>query len=1060
MRFGVLGPLAVWTSAGVPVEVSGTKPRSLLAALLMQEGRFVSTDRLIEDLWGEDLPGNPLATLQNKVWQLRRTLEGGEPGAGNLVVYQQAGYLLRTEPGAVDADRFTTLTGQARATADPRARAALFAEAMALWRGEPYADFVDLEFTRPAIAQLNEQRIGAVEEHARARLELGEHAQLVEELTDVVAKHPLRESLQATYLLALYRVGRQGEALHGYTQLREQLRSELGTDPGRELVELHRAMLDQSPALDADPGGPPANLPAPLTELIGRTEDVEAVSSLLRTERVVTLTGTGGVGKTRLALAAAGRLRDGYPDGTFLVPLVNLEPGAGAADVAEAVAETLGIRDGIASGRGRAQQPAAPADRLVEVLRNKRMLLVLDNCEHVIEAAAELIDVVLRSAPGLHVLLTSQEPLRVTGEHVYYVAPLGVPDAASDTDLARSSAVELFVARAAAASPGFVLESGNAAAVASICRRLDGIPLALELAATQVRGMGVHQLARGLDDRFHLLTAGRRGAPQRQQTLRATVDWSWELLSDAERAVLRRLAVHVNGSTLAGAEATCAGDDVEPSAVVELLARLVDRSLVIVTEGRRYRLLSPVTAYCVEQLHAAGEFDEVRRRHSRYYLTLAEEAEPHLRGHEQRHWLRRLDTENANLRAALETFRHDDTAEEALRLVAALSWYWVLRGRLREGGWALAAAHAHPGPAPHGLRAQAAAWYSGIQLMLGERPAVAYDEIAGSDADAGLARARWFWGAALYSFGDLSASEAEVRRALVTFRSLGDRWGIAVALWTRGFFSFLRGDLTTLRQDCERSDELFRQVGDRWGRMQATGSLAELAELAGDYAQAERWHRDGLRTAEDLGLWADVPAKLIGLGRAAMFTGDYSRARKAFERAERLAAEQSNRFWEILADENVGCCARREGDLEIAETHLRSALKAYQQIGHEPGVVNTLAELGFVAEQRGDVTEASACHIAGFDRARDLGNQRSAALALEGLAGAQLVAGRPARAARLLGTAAVLRETADVPVPEPQRPDVERITEAVRDQLGAETFAAEFRAGRAQEPREHLPDRR
>lgn len=1044
--------------------MAGTKLRSLLAALLVHEGRFVSTDRLIEDLWGDDLPGNPLATLQNKVWQLRRALDNAEPGAGSMVVHQQAGYVLRTEPGAVDADRFTTLTSQARAATDPRTQAALFAEAMALWRGEPYIDFADLEFTRPAIALLNEQRIRAIEDHAEALHELGEHAQLVEQLTDVVAQHPLRERLQATYLLALYRAGRQGEALHWYTQLQERLRSELGTGPGKELVELHLAMLDQNPALDPAPAqastdGPPTNLPAPLTELIGRAEDIKAVSSSLLTERVVTLTGTGGVGKTRLALATAGRLRDSFPDGTFLVSLVHLEPDAGVAAVAEVVAGTLDVRDGIASGGARAQ-PASPADRLVEVLRTKRMLLVFDNCEHVIEAAAELIDVLVRSAPDLYVLPTSQEPLRVTGERVYYVAPLGVPGAVSDTDLARSSAVELFVTRAAAASPGFALESGNAAAVASICRRLDGIPLALELAATQVRGMGVYELARALDDRFHLLTAGRRGAPERHQTLRATVDWSWELLSDAERAVLRRLAVHVNGCTLAGAEATCAGDDVEPAAVVELLARLVDRSLVTVTDGRRYRLLAPVTAYCVEQLHAAGEFDEVRRRHGRYYLALAEEAEPHLRGHEQRHWLRRLDTENANLRAALETFLHADKAAEALRLVTALGWHWVLRGRLREGGWALAAAHAHPGPAPQGLRAEAAAWYSGIRLMLGERPAVGDDEIRGNNADAGLARARWFRGAALYSFGDLAASEKEVHRALATFRSLGDRWGIAAALWTRGFFSLLRGDFATLRRDCEQSDELFREVGDRWGQMQATGSLAELAELAGDYAQAERWHRDGLRTAEDLGLWADVPAKLVGLGRVAMFTGDYSRARKPLERAERLAAEQSNRYWEIVADANLGSCARREGDLGTAETHLRNALKSYQQIGHEPGVVNTLAELGFVAEQRGDAAEALACHIAGFERASELGNQRSAALALEGLAGAQMVAGRPVRAARLLGTAAALRERAEAPAPAPERPDIERITEAVRDQLGAETFAAKFNAGRALQPQEHLTDSR
>lgn len=1059
MRFGVLGPVAVWSPAGVPVSVSGTKLRALLAALLVREGRIVSTDRLIEDLWGGDLPAKPLATLQNKIWQLRRSLEAAEPGAGNAVVHQQSGYLLRTEPGAVDAERFTRIVGQARATEDPRARAALFAEAMTLWRGEPYADVADLEFARPAIAVLDNQRVRVIEDHARARLELGEQAQLVAELAEVVAQYPLRERLQATYLLTLYRAGWQGEALHGYAELRERLRSELGTDPGRELVELHRAMLDQSPALDPVPAdvGPPTNLPAPLTDLIGRDGDLETVCSLLLIGRVVTLTGIGGVGKTRLALATAERLRDSFPGGTFLIPLVNLPPGADTATVAALVARILDVRDGIASSPSRATWSASPTNRLVEMLRANRALLVFDNCEHVIDATAELIDALLRAAPGLHVLPTSQEPLRLTGEQVHVVAPLAVPDTDTDTDPARSSAVKLFAARAAAASPGFAITPDDAAAVVRICRRLEGIPLALELAATQVRGMGVHEQARALDNRFHLLAAGKRGEPKRHQTLRATIDWSWELLSVAERAVLRRLAVHVSGCTLDGAVATCAGEDVAPAAVVHFLASLVDRSLVTVTGDRRYRLLAPVMAYCVERLREAGEFDEVRRRHSRHYLAFAEEADPQLRSHGQRRWLSILDRENANLRAALDTFLREDRPEEALRLVTALGWYWVLRGRLREGQDWLAAAHAHPGPAPDNLRAAALAWSAGIRLMLGERPDVGDDEIVGAGADVGLARARWFRGAALYSFGDLAASEAEVRWALTTFRALEDQWGIAAALWTRGFFTMLRDDLTTLRRDCERSVELFNELGDRWGQLQATGSLAELAELAGDYAQAERWHREGLRTAEDLGLWADVPVKLVGLGRVAMFTGDYSGARKPLERAARLAAEQSNRFWEIVADANLGGCARRAGDLDTAEAHLRNALKSYQRIGHEPGVVNTLAELGFVAELRCDATEAFACHIASYTRARKLGDQRSAALALEGLAGTQIVADRPVRAARLLGMAAALRERLDAPVPAPARPDVERITAAVRDSLGTKEFATQLQTGRGQEPQEYLP---
>ncbi|MBA9003144.1 BTAD domain-containing putative transcriptional regulator [Thermomonospora cellulosilytica] len=1053
MRFGVLGPLGVWTTDGRPVDVPGATVRALLADLLVHAGRPVSADRLAEDLWEGAPPGNPSGALHTKIWQLRRALERAEPGGRELVASRPPGYLLRVNADAVDAGRFTALADRARQTADPRERAALLADALALWRGAAYADFADRGFARAEITRLEERRLTVLEEWAEARLETGDHAALADELGALVAEHPLRERLHAAYMLALHRAGRRSRALEVYRELRERLRDELGLDPGREVAAVHEAVLRE----DTTPRPPPAprraGLPAPLTDLIGREDALERVDALLARGRLVTLTGPGGVGKTRLAVEVARRQGEAFPDGVHLVELGTLGASADRAALEEAVATVLGLRD--APGRTR---PGGPGDRLVGALRARRSLLVLDNCEHVADTAAELAEFLLQYAPDLRILVTSQVPLGIPGEQVEVVAPLRVP--APDADpaaVAGSAAARLFTARAAAAAPGFALDAGNAAAVAAICRRLDGIPLALELAATRVRAMGVHELAHRLDDRFRLLDSGRRAAPPRQRTLRAMIDWSWEPLGDAERAVLRRLAVHADGCTLHAAERTCAGAPVAAGQVPGLLARLVDRSLVAVTDGAdgpRYRLLETVAAYCTERLREAGELDRATARHLRHYTALAEEAEPQLRGHGQRRWLAVLDAETANLRAALDGAVRDGAADSALRLVNALAWYWILRGRLREAARSLDRALALDGPP--GAAAEAAAWRAGVGLMTGEavRLPPPYERRDGDPVR--LARAHWFLGAALFNFGDRTAGERVATRALADFRALGDRWGEAAALWTLGWYALVRCDLAALRRDAERSHELFRALGDRWGQLQATDNLAELAEITGDYAQAARLHRDGLAIAEELGLWTDVPVKLAGLGRIALLTGDPARAAELYGRARRMAAEQSNRFWEIVAVAGLGAVARRRGDTDLAERHLREALDGYRRIGYEPGIAQTLADLGFLAERRGDVDEALALHLEGSAAARATGDPRAVALALEGLAGVRARAGDHAHAARLLGTAAATREAVGAPLPPAERSEVDRIAAAARRALGEEVFAAELARGRDTGPGEQL----
>lgn len=1055
MRFGVLGPVAVWTSGGDPVAVPGLKVRALLADLLVHEGRPVPADRLIDDLWGEDLPSNPAGALSAKVSQLRRALEDAEPGARDLVVSGPAGYALRTEQ--VDAVEFRAFL--ARAEEDP---ATILAEAEALWRGPAFADFADEAFTQPAITRLTEQRLTAQEDRAEARLALGEHTRLADELGDLVAEHPLRERLRAAHMRALYRAGRQSEALACFDRLRTLLADELGLDPSAELVELHQAMLTQDPSLDAAkrPARPASNLPAQRTELIGRDDAVAEVSARLGEgeDRLVTLTGPGGVGKTRLALAVAAGLLVDFPDGVRLVELAAVEP-PGALDARDALIDVVLTALDVREAPG---ETVTATERLTAALQPRRVLLVLDNCEHLIDQVAELADLVLAAAPGLRVLATSREALAIEGEVVWNVPPLDLPDGTELAGMEESGAVRLFVARAAAADRGFRLDAETAPAVSVLCRRLDGIPFALELAANRVRALGVQGLVARLDDRFRLLATGHRGAPPRQQTLTAMIDWSWDLLSEPERTVLSRLAIHTDGCTADAAEAVCS-DQVLPGAeVLDLLARLVDRSLVVPVhtgDGPRYRLLESVAAYCLDRLHEQGQFDGARQAHHRYYLELAERAEAFLYGPDQQTWLRRLDAEAGNLRSALDGAVADGRADQALRLVSALAWYWFLRGRFIEARRSLDAARALNGEAPAALRARVAAWQAGFAFLQGDGDWIErrdkvlklYDDDGGDDA-AGRARSEWFLAFVGTDAGDLTVGARLLDRALATFEELGDQWGAAAVHLTRAKHAHVRADVAALGQDAQCAAKLFGEVGDRWGQLLATEWLAAQAELNGDHDQAAAQHRDGLRIAEELGLWIEVAGRLGWLGWIALQQGDYQRAREYAEQSLRLATEQGDRSGQVLGEIVLGFAARKLGDLEVAEAHLRSLAEQASDGALYLGMV--LVELGFATELRGDAAAARALHERAFEAARQLESVRGLAFALEGLAGAVSLAGSNDQAARLLGSAATARESAEVPLSPAESGDVERISARVREALGSAGFDAAFSAGAGLTPEE------
>lgn len=971
MQFGVLGPLSVWIADGLPVKVPEAKVRALLADLLVHLGVPVSADRLADDLWGDALPGNPGNTLQTKVSQLRRAI------GRDLVSYEPTGYLLHTT--SVDSLRFAALLDQARSAADLRVRAGLLSDALALWRGPAYEDFASWGFALATAARLDEQRLTAVEELAEVRLSLGEHSSLADELGELVASYPLRERLVGAHMLALYRSGRQSEALAGYGTLRTALADELGLDPGPSLAALHQAMLVQDPSLVLVPppatsaARPATNLPAQLTDLVGRDSAVSAVRSLMESSRLVTLTGPGGVGKTRLALASASPLSaPAFSDGVWLVELASVGP----AELVDVVAATLGVRDETALGA----RPGVPVEglawRLADALRAQRLLLVLDNCERLIEPVAELAGQLLRAAPGLRILATSQESLAIPGETVYPVDPLVQPDA-----------VELFVARA-----GISLDAGNTPWVEAICRRLDGLPLALELAGARVRALGVRGVAERLDDRFHLLAGAGRGLPARQRTLRAVIDWSWEQLSSEQRDAMRELATHPGGCT---AEAV----DIP----VEVLIQLVNRSMVV-AEGdpSRFRLLESIAAYALEDASPAA-FD----RRDAHYTALAEQAAPFLYGKAQREWLERLDAETLNLRAAL------DRMPDPSRLVNALAWYWYLRGRHTE--------------AYRWLSGRQNAWAAGFRILAGA---------GNSDFAPFDARSRWFLALAHLHFGDVSAAKGLLESALAGFRSLGDRWGEAAALACRTKQALFEGDFALAESAGSLSLEIFTELGDRWGQLQASDQLGWLAEITGDYARAGRLHREGLRVAEDLQLWTDVSYRLSSLGRIALLDGNFSGSREFHARGMRLGASQSNRFAEEFARVGLGLAARRAGDLVEAESLFMESLTWNRTLERDYGVpfygvTLILAELGFIAEQQGNAALARTRHLEGLTAAEEIGDPRAVALAKEGLAGAAALDGSYDEARRLLTEAAALRASVGAPLPPAERGDIDRISTTI-----------------------------
>ncbi|ORT56873.1 AfsR family transcriptional regulator [Streptomyces sp. CB03238] len=897
-RYRVLGSTQALRPDGTEAPVAGARLRAVLTALAAAGGRAVPVGQLAAQVWTGAPPADEPAAVQALVGRLRRAL------GRDAVVSVPGGYRLGARPEDVDLFRFERLAADgatALGAGDPACAARLLDEALGLWRGPALADLPGRDGD-PLAVRAERRRTEARRDRLAADVALGRPEGALAGLAELAAEQPLDEPLAALRIRALRSAGRPAEALAAYEEVRTRLAIRLGTDPGPDLKALYADLLAAGPA--PEPGRPtPGNLRARLTTFVGRAGELAALADEVRERRLVTLLGPGGVGKTRLALEAADAAQDAWPDGTWPdgtwpdgTWVAELAPVRDEADVPEAVRNALGAREPVRWG---AETPARdPLAHLLDHCAGRRLLLVLDNCEHLVGAAARLAEALLTTCPGVTVLATSREPLGVPGEAVHAVEPL--PE---------DAALRLLADRGAAARPGFRTDD-DPAACAEICRRLDGLPLALELAAARLRALTPRQIADRLDDRFRLLDRGSRTALPRRQTLRAVVDWSWDLLDRTERTVLRRLAVFSGGCTLDQAEEVCAEPD-----TLACLTSLVDKSLVVAApspagDAMRYRLLETVLDYAAERLAEAGEREATARRHLTAVRELARTAGHDLRGPRQTAVLETLDTEHDNIRAALRTAVDLREEHEGLCLALSMSWFWQLRGHLSDARtWSSAVAALGPDPFLPPVRhavplpgrctdtpppwAEEQLWEArrGVRLMVlaaddsqgATRPyleAVAEAYRPGMPQNGRQPGAMWFFARLL--LGEFGGLGETLDAYVASCREYGEDADLGLALLMRARLSPDGGG------DAAEALGRFEAAGDPWGVAEALSARGEAHDAAGRYAEAALDFERAMESAERIGARGQVPVFRARLASVRL-RGDAGAAER--ERAERMLVE-------------------------------------------------------------------------------------------------------------------------------------------------------------------------
>jgi predicted ATPase/DNA-binding SARP family transcriptional activator len=1025
----MLGSLEVRTDDGVFADLPGARLRGLLIALALEPGHVVPKATLLDWIWGERPPSGAANALQRLVSRLRKALPEG------LVEGQTDGYRLTVEPDAVDAVRFERLVGQARTDEDPR-RVRLLREALALWRGAAMQDvgLQDSAAFDAAATRLEGLRLTAMEDRFDAEISLGHGVELVPELTDLVAAHPVRERFAAALMRALAAVGRDTEALLVYQRTREALADALGVDPSPELSALHVALLRGE--LGRLEENRKTNLRAELTSFVGKDADVAAVRELIAEHRLTTVIGPGGSGKTRLATETARTLLGDLPDGAWLVELAAI--GADG-DVAQATLAGLGLRDALLGGVPNAE----PTDRLIAAIREREALLLLDNCEHVIESAAAFAHRVLGECQRLRILATSREPLGITGEALWLVEPLALPEEdASPGEIESSPAVQLLRDRAGAVRRDLAADARTLSTMVRVCRALDGMPLAIELAAARLRTMSVDQLARRLDDRFRLLTSGSRTALPRHKTLRAVVDWSWELLTDAERMVLRRLSVFSGGASLEAAERVCAASAVEQGAVeqeqvLELLTALAEKSLLL-AEGDsapRYRMLGTIKEYAAHRLAEAGESDFARQAHLAYFTELTETAEPHLRRAEQLEWLAVLEAEHDNIGSAMRGAIAAGEAHGAMRLAAGAGWYWWLDGHKAEGSELITAATTIPGEVADEVRAMV---YAFVVLFLSSGRRDEHQAATWIHEAHRLSQRSQHRNAVLGLIAPLERMLQAPDAFLPAWESVLDNedpWVRALARLQLGKMRIVHGQGgRDADAYLEKALAEFRAIGERWGISFALTELADRIAVRGEFAGACEYYEQAVAVVTEVGAIEDVIQLRSRQAQLYWLLGDEDSSAAAIAEAQRCAGRVT---WpDALAELALSKAelARWNGDAEEAYQQLRVAttmLGDEAEQAHIRAVTHDL--LGYLAD---DLGEARAHRVAAYEAATEVGHALQIAKVLVGIADLALRRDQYEQAARLLAASAAVRG-----LPDRSHPDVARIEQAARRRLGEARFA-------------------
>ena len=896
MEFRILGPLEA-VAEGRVVALNAAKQRALLAILLLHANELVSSDRLIDDLWGGRPPATAAKILQKYVSQLRRAL-------GRVVIRTaSSAYELATDAASFDLLLFEQLLGTARA-AVPADANAIVREALSLWRGPPLAEFADEPWAQSEIGRLEELRLEALQQRIETDLELGSGAELVSELELLIGQHPLRERLHAQLMLALYRSGRQADALAAYREARRTLVETLGIEPTLALRQLERSILDQDPALDLVTSEPAADsevqaepgLEGRASSFVGRTRELREIRALLRREdvRLLTLTGAAGSGKTRLALEATGV--PGKAAGAVLVELGRITD---AGLVARTIADELGITE----------RPGHSArEALVEYLRDRQALLLLDNFEHVLDAASFLREV-LAGAPGVKLLVTSRAPLGVPEERVYPVPALQLPDRSqrpSLAELGETEAIRLFVDRARAARPGFELTEVNAASLTELCVRLDGLPLALELAAARCNLLSPQALLQRLGARLDLLRATPgSGLVERQWTLRGAIEWSYDLLQPQEQQLFTSLAVFVGGLTLAAAEHVAEQPDLDILDGAETLFR----NNLLTTEHAagdepRLGMLETIREFALERLAARGDEHDVRRRHTAYYLILAEEAEPGLLGPQQREWLERLDAELDNIRAALSWALDAGEAEMGLTIGWSLWRFWQLR--------------------THELEAR-----ERLEELLA----------LGTGTARTRANAQTMIGSLSFVLGDFETAQRALQESLPLHRRSGD---IRMIASTLGILAATSDDPDAALALSRESLDVARNGDEQYLEGHGLWHVGMALLRVGEIDDAERAFEDAVSIARSYGNLRSVGSWQKSLAGIAIIRGDHARARRLLEDSLAIHRDLDDAWGVSHSLSNLSFLALEAGDAETARTLLSEALAIERESGHQPRLANAL----------------------------------------------------------------------------------------------------------------------